>query len=159
MAIYKVEVIETLSRIVEQKAKSYEDAESKVYDRYRKEDIVLDYEDYKSTEFKPYPSKELEGAIYVNCSGQLKEYNSKEEVMDFYEDCIMMSEGAERERYVDIYFSVKENLNTDRRCFTDGSTFVSNTNFDIEKKDLKELWLLNKYYNLNKEHTGEDICL
>lgn len=51
--------------------------------------------------------------IYVNCGGELQVFDNKKQVMDFYEDCIMMSEGSERERYTEIYFSVKENLNTD----------------------------------------------
>ena len=44
--------------------------------------------------------------IFVNCGGQLDVFNDKQEVMDFYEDCILMSEGSERERYTNIYFGV-----------------------------------------------------
>lgn len=88
--------------------------------------------------------------VYINCSGRLTTYNSKEEAMNFYEDCIRMSEGAEQTRYVKIYFSVKDNLNTNRRCFTDGTSYVYDSDIEPDGIELKELWLLNKYYNITK---------
>ena len=36
--------------------------------------------------------------IYVNCGGNLMIFESKKETMDFFEECIMMCEGSERER-------------------------------------------------------------
>ena len=38
--------------------------------------------------------------IFVNCGGSLYQYDSKKDVMDFFEDCIYGSEGSERERYL-----------------------------------------------------------
>lgn len=87
--------------------------------------------------------------IYVNCGGSLDVYKSKKEVMDFFEDCIYASEGSERERYTEIYFSVKNNLNTSKRCFTDGSDYVSRGNINPEILDDNELKLLYKNYEVN----------
>ena len=42
MKLYNVEVVETLSRVVEQQANSYDEAEDIVYDKYRNGDIVLE---------------------------------------------------------------------------------------------------------------------
>ena len=36
--------------------------------------------------------------IYINCGGNLMIFESKKETMDFFEECIMMCEGSERER-------------------------------------------------------------
>lgn len=88
--------------------------------------------------------------IYVNCGGSLDVYKSKKAVMDFFEDCILSSEGSERDRYTEIYFSVKENLNTSKRCFTDGSDYVSRGNINPEDLDEKEIELLKKNYNVTE---------
>lgn len=89
--------------------------------------------------------------IYVNCGGSLDVYKSKKAVMNFFEDCIYSSEGAERDRYVNIYFSVKDNLNTSKRCFTDGSDYVTRGNINPEVLDDNELKLLYKNYGVTKE--------
>ena len=74
--------------------------------------------------------------IYINCGGSLYKYKSKKEAMDFFEDCIYGSEGSERERYTDIYFSLKENLKSNKRCFSDGTKYVYTS--DIEPEELNE---------------------
>lgn len=51
MEIYKIEVKETLSRIIEIEANSIKQAFSKIQDLYKKEEIVLDSDDYVETEF------------------------------------------------------------------------------------------------------------
>lgn len=48
---YKVNVEELLSRIVEVEADSDEEAEEKVREMYRNEEIVLDAEDLQSVEY------------------------------------------------------------------------------------------------------------
>lgn len=88
--------------------------------------------------------------IYVNCGGRLVAYDSKKEVMDFYEDCIMMCEGSERERYTNIYFSVKNNLDTDKRCFSDGTDHVFDSNIDPDNVDSNEEKLLKKHFDIDK---------
>lgn len=88
--------------------------------------------------------------IYVNCGGKLEVFQSKKEVMDFYEECIMMCEGSERERYTNIYFSVKNNLTTDKRCFTDGTNHIFDSNIDPDEINTKEESLLKQYYDINK---------
>lgn len=88
--------------------------------------------------------------IYVNCGGSLDVYKSKDEVMKFFEDCIYASEGAERDRYVNIYFSVKDNLNSSKRCFTDGSDYLTRGNVNPEVLDDNELKLLYKNYGVTE---------
>ena len=51
MEIFKIEVKETLSRIIEIEANSEEEAFSKIQDVYNKGEIVLDAEDCVETEF------------------------------------------------------------------------------------------------------------
>ena len=52
MPKYKVEITETLSRIVEVEAENKDSAVSKIKDFYRQEKIVLDSNDYLDTEIK-----------------------------------------------------------------------------------------------------------
>ncbi len=59
MKKYNVEIVETLSRVVEVEAKNYEEAENKVDEMYHNQEIVLDWEDIEDRDFKPYPSREL----------------------------------------------------------------------------------------------------
>ncbi len=54
MEIFKIEIQEFLSRIVEVEANSSDEADSKVREMYRKEEVVLDYDDYVCTEIKEY---------------------------------------------------------------------------------------------------------
>lgn len=80
MAKYKVEVVETLSRVVEQEAKSYEDAEELVASRYADEDIILDWQDLEDTSYKPYPPQKIKDNFRVSFA-----YN-KEKNQLFVED-------------------------------------------------------------------------
>ena len=54
MQKYQVEINETLSRIIEIEAENENDAVSKIKDLYRKEEIVLDSNDYLDTEIEIY---------------------------------------------------------------------------------------------------------
>jgi DpnD/PcfM-like protein len=51
METFKIEVKETLSRIIEVEATSEDEAISKIQDLYNKEKIVLNADDYVETEF------------------------------------------------------------------------------------------------------------
>jgi len=51
METFKIEVKETLTRIIDIEADSIEEAFFKVREMYRDEEIVLDSEDYVDTEF------------------------------------------------------------------------------------------------------------
>lgn len=53
MRKYRVKIVETLKRVVDVEAKTYEEAEAQVRDMYRACDIVLDSGDYYGTEFVP----------------------------------------------------------------------------------------------------------
>ena len=54
MEKFKVRIVETLQRIVEVEADSYDEAEEKVKYQYRNCDIVLTSDDYIGTEFKKH---------------------------------------------------------------------------------------------------------
>jgi len=51
METFKIEVKETLSRIFEIEANSNEEALLKIEDLYKKQEIVLDADDFVETEF------------------------------------------------------------------------------------------------------------
>ncbi len=65
MKLYNVEVVETLTRVVEQKANSYEEAEELVSAKYSDSEIVLDWNDLEDISYKPYPSQELKKDFLV----------------------------------------------------------------------------------------------
>lgn len=50
----KVKIVETLERVVEVEAESFDEAEEIVREQYRNSDIVLTSDDYIGTEFKKY---------------------------------------------------------------------------------------------------------
>lgn len=54
MATFKIQITETLQRVIEVEANNYDEAEDKVNEDYRNGDIVLDYNDYKSTEIERF---------------------------------------------------------------------------------------------------------
>lgn len=47
------------------------------------------------------------GRVTTVCYGQRREWPSRKEAMDFFEGGILGSEGSEQERYVTIYFKLK----------------------------------------------------
>lgn len=75
MKIYNVEVIENLSRVVEQKANSYEEAEEIVSNKYANEEIVLDWNDLNSTNYKPYPPQIIKKSFNIEIDFDKKEGN------------------------------------------------------------------------------------
>lgn len=54
METFKIEIQEFLSRIIEVEAESSDEAISKVREMYRNEEIVLDSNDYVTTEIEEY---------------------------------------------------------------------------------------------------------
>ena len=55
MENYKIEITEILSKVVNQKANSYEEAKNLVEEKYDSAKIVLEYDDYIETYYKPVP--------------------------------------------------------------------------------------------------------
>lgn len=51
---YQIKIKETLERVVDVKANSLSEAFNIVENKYKNEEYVLDYNDYKGTEFKEY---------------------------------------------------------------------------------------------------------
>lgn len=54
METYKIEIQEFLSRIIEIEAENLDEAISKAKEMYQKEEIVLDSDDYVTTEIDEY---------------------------------------------------------------------------------------------------------
>lgn len=54
MKEFNIEVIETLSRVVTVKAESLDEALKEVFDQYDKQEIVLEYKDFKGYDIVPY---------------------------------------------------------------------------------------------------------
>ena len=52
--VYQVEIEELLQRVVKVRANSLDEAIQKVEERYRNEEYVLDYNDFKGVEFNEY---------------------------------------------------------------------------------------------------------
>ena len=52
---YQIEIVETLSRVIDIEANSYEDALEKVKEKYDNSDIILDWEDLENVDYKEYP--------------------------------------------------------------------------------------------------------
>lgn len=65
MKKYNVEVVETLSRVVEIEADSYEEAEAKAEKMYDNSEIILDYEDKEDVNYKPYPSQKIKESFII----------------------------------------------------------------------------------------------
>lgn len=65
MAKYNVEVVETLSRVVEIEANSYEEAESIAEEMYDNSEIILDWEDKEDTDYKPYPTQNIKDNFII----------------------------------------------------------------------------------------------
>lgn len=51
---YQIEIEELLQRVVNVKANSLNEAIDKVQEKYRNEEYVLDYNDFKGVEFREY---------------------------------------------------------------------------------------------------------
>lgn len=54
METFKIEIQEFLSRIIEVEAENIDEAVSKAKEMYQNEEIVLDNEDYVTTEIEEY---------------------------------------------------------------------------------------------------------
>lgn len=57
--IYEIEIEELLQKVVKVKADSLEDAINITKEKYSNEEYILDYQDYKSTEFREYKDEVL----------------------------------------------------------------------------------------------------
>ncbi len=66
MSKYNVEVIETLSRVIEINAKDFKSAVVKAEELYDNQNIILDYEDKIDTDYRPYPSQKIKSNFSLN---------------------------------------------------------------------------------------------
>lgn len=66
MRKYKIEIKEISTRIVEQQARDLETALEKVREKYDREDIVLDYDDFNYVEFKKYSNNIIKEDLNIN---------------------------------------------------------------------------------------------
>ena len=65
MSKYQIEIVETLSRVIDIEANSYEEALDKAKAKYDKSDIVLDWEDLENVDYKKYPYPKLKEDIML----------------------------------------------------------------------------------------------
>lgn len=66
---YQIEIEETLQRVINIRANSVEDAIKIAEERYKNEEIILDYNDLKDTKFKNYNDE-----IEKNKSKKIRHY-------------------------------------------------------------------------------------
>lgn len=64
--IYNIEIEETLQKVVKIEANSLEEAIQIADERYSNEEYVLDYQDYKGTEFREYKDEIVKDKIQKN---------------------------------------------------------------------------------------------
>lgn len=57
--LYEIEIEEILQKVVKIKANSLEEAIDIAKEKYSNEEYVLDYQDYKNTEFREYKDEVL----------------------------------------------------------------------------------------------------
>ena len=65
MSKYQVEIVETLSRVVDIEANNYEEALEKAQKKYDDSDIILDWEDLENVDYKKYPYPKLKEDIML----------------------------------------------------------------------------------------------
>lgn len=65
MSKYQIEIVETLSRVIDIEANSYEEALDKVKAKYDNSDIILDWEDLENVDYKKYPYPKLKEDIML----------------------------------------------------------------------------------------------
>lgn len=65
MSKYQVEIVETLSRVIDVEANSYEEALYKAKEHYDNSDIILDWEDLENVDYKKYPYPKLKEDIML----------------------------------------------------------------------------------------------
>ena len=63
MSLFNVQIKEILIRNVEQEAENYQEAQDLVEDRYKKGEIILDYNDFVSVSFSQNSSQKLKDSI------------------------------------------------------------------------------------------------
>ena len=101
MAKYQVEVVETLSRVVEVEADNYEEAEDEVTKMYDNEEIVLDWQDLVSTEYKQYPSPKLDNDFNLDLK-----YSKDNKTLSVTDDKFKNSVNSCKD-YDELYYTIK----------------------------------------------------
>ena len=69
--------------------------------------------------------------VYTNCYGSLSVYKNKNDALKFYNECYLLSEGAERERYASILFALNNNesIAYDNFSNTCGEIYLHTNNY------------------------------
>lgn len=65
MSKYQVEIVETLSRVIDIEANSYEESLDKAKDKYDNSDTILDWEDLESVNYKKYPYPKMKDDFMI----------------------------------------------------------------------------------------------
>lgn len=111
MQTYKIEIKETLIRVVEVEADSYEEAENYVSNRYKQERIVLDSSDFEGVEFSNAnnPTRCLSSICLTDVRNAFKELDSDDVLTEYSEDDILtvFNNIASYENDDDIYYYIE----------------------------------------------------
>lgn len=83
--------------------------------------------------------------VYINCSYNLMLFQSNNEAQEFFLYCIYGSEGAERDRYTNIYLDLKSG----NRFISDGSEFITSSRINFTDIPYNDLIHIKKIYNLD----------
>lgn len=70
---------------------------------------------HRATARKP----KMTDPVQVKCYGKWDSYKTRKAAMDFYFECMLGSEGCERDRYTNVYCKLKEGF---RKCTDDLDT-------------------------------------
>lgn len=106
MKKYGIEIEESSSRVIEVDANSYEEAQDKVEEMYRNQEVILDYEDYNGVRYEPFPSQRIKDNYkltieYDNKNENLKIIDSNNKIQESKcrtkEDFVFLVENYVRE--------------------------------------------------------------
>lgn len=103
---YQVKIIESSSRIVEEEADNYEEAEESVIEKYNNQEIILDYNDFDEVSYYQYPSPILKTNFNIALS-----YNQEEKKLSITSDDNFTKEYNNCKSYEDCMLNFKNYMN------------------------------------------------
>lgn len=103
---YEIEIIETLSRVVEEEAQSYEEARNQVIDKYYNAEIVLDYNDLDEVIYQHYPSQKMKSNFNISI-----DYDREKESLKIFRENKLIKEYDNCETYEDCLMNLKSFMN------------------------------------------------
>lgn len=153
MATYNVEVTETLSRVVEQEARNYEEAEKLVMEKYDEEEIVLDWNDCDEVKYKIYPSPMIKNNLSMFISYSKKDKNL------CITNCFDLPKNYECETKEYMELAFKSFINDSRFYIDEVKEAQTNQVIEVLKEMMDEMYkeYLENSQNLIKKYHEEKI--